>query len=118
MPSPVASLKKRQDFKKVFSRGKSSVGALFVIYALANDLESSRLGLSVSKKVGGAVVRNRVKRLIRENCRLMGVRSGYDFIIVARAPAGKIPRDSALIKVRSSLGILFEKLGLGWDKPL
>ena len=113
--SPVVSIKKRQDFKKVFNKGKYSAGALFVIHALKNGLDESRLGLSVSKKVGNAVVRNRVKRLVKEVCRLMLIPAGYDFVIVARVPAGEMGED-AFVKVRNSLIERFGKLGFTVDK--
>jgi len=67
----VSSLKKGGDFKRVFERGKNVAAPLLVVYALANDLGFNRLGLSVSKKVGGAVIRNRVRRLIKESYRLI-----------------------------------------------
>ena len=112
MPSPIAALKKKRDFKKVYSRGKHAAQPMFVVYALANGLEDNRLGLSVSKKVGGAVVRNRVKRLVRECCRLMDLRAGYDFVIIARTPAGALPRDGSFAVVKESLCQLFGKLRL------
>lgn len=56
------------------------------IYALANELGHPRLGLSVSTRVGGAVVRNRVKRMLRESFRLLqhDLPAGYDFMVVVR----------------------------------
>jgi len=114
--SPLPSIKRTQDFQKVFKKGRHAVSPVFVVYALANDLNVSRIGLSVSKKVGGAVVRNRVKRLVRECCRMMNVRSGYDFVIVARVPVGNLPKDGALVKVRDSLEGLFKKVLVIKDK--
>lgn len=57
-----------------------------VIYARPNELNCNRLGLSVSKKIGNAVVRNRIKRLLREALRnfLHGWPFFYDFVIVAK----------------------------------
>jgi len=112
VPSPITALKKKRDFKKVYNRGKHAAEPLFVVYALVNDLDDNRLGLSVSKKVGGAVVRNRVKRLIRECCRLMDLRAGYDFVVIARTPVGALPRKGSFSTVRESLGRLFGRLKL------
>ncbi len=60
-----------------------------VIYARPNELNCNRLGLSVSKKIGNAVVRNRIKRLLREALRnfLHGWPFFYDFVIVAKKTA-------------------------------
>ena len=116
--SPLRSVKKKQDFKRVFNKGKYAANPLFVVYALANELGENRLGLSVSKKVGCAVVRNRIKRLMRENCRLMlsgqayEQSQAYDMVIVARVPAGQLAREEAFARVKDSLGRLFGKLGL------
>lgn len=55
--------------------------------ALPNELASSRYGFSVSKRVGKAVVRNRVKRVLREILRQIPLQSGWDIIFIARSPA-------------------------------
>ena len=83
------SLKLNRDFRRLYSRGKSCVGAYVVLYAQKNRLGESRLGLTVSKSTGKAVKRNRLKRLMREGYRLIEskLEPGYDFILVARTRA-------------------------------
>jgi len=106
------SLKKKRDFDKVYSRGRYAADSLFVVYALANDTEKNRLGLSISKKVGNAVVRNRVRRWLKESYRTQfaDIKQGYDFIFVARAPSGKLLREGAFVAVTRSLSGLFRRL--------
>jgi ribonuclease P protein component len=110
---PLASLKKQKDFKRVY-KGRSAASSLFVVYAAEGD--SDRLGLSVSKKIGTAVVRNRVKRLVRESCRILFAEKktgqAFDLIVIARAPAGKLPREGSFAVVCGSLAQLFGRLGI------
>jgi len=79
-------LKRNEDFKKIYARGKSVVTPYLVLYFMRNNLAVNRLGISVSKKVGNSVVRNRVKRLIREAFRLSPIplKTGLDLVIIAR----------------------------------
>lgn len=77
-------LTKPQQYALVYSRGSSWTSNLVVMKALPNGLTFSRYGLSVSKRVGGAVIRNRVKRLLREILRIMPLKSGWDIIFIAR----------------------------------
>ena len=55
--------------------------------AAPNGLTFTRYGLSVGKRIGNAVTRNRVKRLLRENIRLIEIKSGWDIVFIARNPA-------------------------------
>ena len=73
-------------FQRLYSKGTSCSDRNIVIYILPNRLPINRLGITVSKKTGCAVLRNRTKRLIRESYRLneLKVKSGYDIVIVAR----------------------------------
>ena len=81
-------LRKNSDFQRVRREGHSWVHPLLVLCALRNDLGYSRFGFSVSKRVGGAVVRNRARRLIREATRLRRamIADGWDVVIIARQP--------------------------------
>ena len=81
------TLKKNQDFRLVYNRGKSIANRLLVVFVLPNGLDFNRFGFSVSKKVGKSVVRSRVTRLLRESVRLSGdrIKTGYDIIILARS---------------------------------
>lgn len=83
------SLKKNQDFQSVYRNGKSFANRLLVMYVLENKLETNRLGISVSKKVGNSVVRHHVTRLVRESYRLQEniFNSGLDIVVVVRANA-------------------------------
>lgn len=79
------------DFRRVRTQGKSWAHPYAILCALPNNLPHNRYGFSVSKRLGGAVVRNRVKRLLREAIRTTPkevgpVVSGYDVVIIARPP--------------------------------
>ncbi|WP_062051969.1 ribonuclease P protein component [Bacillus sp. JCM 19034] len=86
-------IKKSQEFSIVFKRGQSVANRQFVLYTLWKKEQSEfRLGLSVSKKVGNAVTRNRVKRYIRECFRIKQdlIKNQYDYIVIARNPTAKM----------------------------
>ncbi len=87
--NPGTSIKQNSDFRRIYARGKSAVSPCVVIYCRKNRLGLNRMGFTVSKKMGKAVVRNRVRRRLREIMRLNGSRleQGYDLILVARARA-------------------------------
>ena len=71
----------------VYEKGSSWISGLVVMKALPNGLTLSRYGFSVSRRVGKAVVRNRVKRRLREILRSAPVGPGRDIIFIARPPA-------------------------------
>jgi len=110
----VPSIRKTREFKAVYNCGNQAVNAYFVVYAIANDTDVSRLGVTVSKKVGKAVVRNRVKRLVKESCRLKSLRiaKGFDIVVVARPAVGALPREGSFRKVDKALQFLLDKLRL------
>ena len=80
-------LRKSADFDRVFQARCSVSDDLMVVYAAANDLDCTRLGISVSKRVGAAVARTYVRRRIREAFRRNKEKlpQGFDVICVARA---------------------------------
>lgn len=84
------SIKKNRDFQVVYKTGKSYANKLLIMYAVYMEAGDTRIGISVSKKVGNSVVRHRVTRLIRESYRLNKekIKTGLDIVVVAR-PAAK-----------------------------
>ncbi|NOZ30276.1 MAG: ribonuclease P protein component [Chloroflexi bacterium] len=81
-------LNDRERFWQVRREGRSWSHPLVVLRALPNDLPYSRFGFAVSRRVGSAVRRNRVKRRLREAVRLMQsqIRPGWDVVFIARPP--------------------------------
>ncbi len=85
----VERLRKNEQFRKVFKSGKVFVGDKMVVYALENALSYSRVGITVSRKLGGAVERNKLKRIVREAWRAREgqLRKGFDLVLVPRMKA-------------------------------
>ena len=83
---PHEHLRRPADFQAVYDRRRSAADGTLVVYARENGLAYSRVGLSVSKKFGSAVRRNRIRRLMREAYRLCkdDLPSGYDLVLVPR----------------------------------
>ena len=83
------SIKKNGDFQKVYKTGRSYANKLLVMYVIRTDREETRIGISVSKKVGNSVILHHVTRLLRESFRLNRdrVKKGLDIVVVARAAA-------------------------------
>ena len=75
-------------FSQIHIRGSSAANRLLVIRYLANGSNCSRFGFLVSKRIGNAAVRNKVKRRLREAVRLNPVKSGWDAIFIVRRGAG------------------------------
>ena len=82
-------LRKPTDFRRVYERKRSASDSWLIIYACENGLAFSRLGLSVSRKVGQATFRNRLRRLYREAFRLTRhlMSSGLDLVLIPRSSA-------------------------------
>ena len=82
-------LRQRRDFARVYRRGQSIALPAFVLYRRGNGGTATRIGFSVSKKIGKAVVRNRIKRRFRSAVReeLSCFPAGYDYIFVVRKAA-------------------------------
>ncbi len=84
---PAQRLRRRRDFSAVYRRGRIYRGQFLVLRALPNDSSESRFGFTVAKALGNAVVRNRLKRRLREAARSLPVAPGYDIVINTRSGA-------------------------------
>ena len=97
-------LKKSWQFGKIYREGDKYFSNLFILYVLPNNTQENRLGLTVTKKVGISVQRNRIKRVIREVFRsIKGMTPGNDLVVVARKAAVNVKYSQA----RDSLTYLF-----------
>ena len=102
-------IKDNKEFQQVFQRGKSMANRQFVIYILEkNDQDTFRIGLSVSKKVGNAVTRNRIKRYVRQSFHELEdqIARPVDFVIIARHQTATMSME----EVKSSLIHVLKKL--------
>lgn len=87
----MTGIKKNREFGEVYRCGKSAADRYLVLYVLPNGMDESRLGISVSKKVGNSVIRHRIKRRLREIARLEAdsLPGQADMVVIARRPAAE-----------------------------
>lgn len=115
-------LSRSAEFDRVYRQGRSAGGRFLVLYAFerpdderdADEPTEPRLGVSVGRKVGDAVERNEVKRLLREAFWALAEQlpTGFDYVIVARAESSDLAERERLAGIQSELTELVEKLGL------
>jgi ribonuclease P protein component len=127
VPQKRRRLSRSAEFDRVYRHGRSASNRYLVLYGFPRDLADRgdagsapsdtgpRLGVSVGRRVGGAVARNRVKRLLREAFWSVAgeLESEHDFVIVARAEVAALGEREGLTGIEHALRELVEKLGLG-----
>jgi ribonuclease P protein component len=121
-------LSRSADFQRVYRQGDSVASRHFVLYGFpreGSDEESEpgpsdlRLGVSVGRRVGGAVERNRVKRLLREAFWALPERvsTSHDYVVVARPGAARLADSGGLDSFKADLAALLERLDLEGRGP-
>jgi ribonuclease P protein component len=116
---PRRRLSRSAEFERVYRQGRSKGNRFLVLYAFpredtaGEDVDGPRLGLSVSRRVGGAVERNRVKRVLREAFWIEVERlpEGSDYVVVARPEAGPLAEREGTEGMRRELAELVTALG-------
>ena len=108
------TLKKNHEFRRLYAKGRSAVTPALVVYSRRNNSGGNRVGFTVTVKLGHAVVRNRIRRRLREIYRLREgeLRRGFDLVIVARSRAVKAPYrelERDFLSACAKLGLLEEK---------
>ena len=107
------SLKENFQFRRLYRRGKSEAGPFVAVYCQRNGMDINRLGITTGGKLGKAIVRNRIRRRIKEAYRLSGkqMKRGYDIVVVARHRSVKTDYhhiESDLLNCLKKLGIMSE----------
>jgi len=112
---PRQRLRTGAQFDAVFKRGRRLEGRLFLLVAAPNGLPFDRLGLAVSRRAGGAVERNRARRLLRESFRRLDrpPGGGIDLVVVARAGLAGCGQSEVDIELRERVRRLSRPPGPG-----
>jgi len=104
-------LRRRKDFDAVFRQGRAWHNELLVLRSIPNALEHNRYGFITSKRLGKAVVRNRVRRRLRESVRVLPANPGWDVVVSAKARAAEADfqqLNRAVVELLDRAGILAE----------
>lgn len=103
-------LRKNSDFKYVYNKGKVFKNSLLVMYIIVNNEDYNKTGFSISKKVGKSVVRNKVRRKIKECYRLNSnrIKKGYNIVFISRVKA----KDATYWEIEKAMLSLFKKSAL------
>ena len=105
-------LKKNYEFRKVLSKGKYYSGKYIEIFALKNNSYKNKLGIAISVKLGKAVKRNKVKRLIRESYRLIEEKLEIGYSIVFLWKKKMDIKEATFSNVNKDINNIFEKMGI------
>jgi ribonuclease P protein component len=109
-------LSRSGEFERVYREGRSHASRHLVVYAFprSDEEDDPRLGVSVGRKLGGAVERNRMKRLLREAfwANADEIQGGHDFVIVARPAAGELVQDGGEAAIEAALRSVLAEAGL------
>ncbi len=99
-------IKKNEDFQGIFEKGHSIYGRYLVVYFLHTSFDYGRFGFCVGRKIGNAVIRNRIKRLLREavSVQIMDDLKGLDVLLVARNPIKEASLANIIIEITHILG--------------
>lgn len=110
--SDIIKIKENREFQNIYRKGRYAVSRALAMYMLPNYSQINRIGITASKKYGKSVKRNRIKRLILESYRSIqdNLKTGYDFVIVARKTDGSIEPDFHTIY--KELNYLAKKLNI------
>ena len=112
------SIKKAHEFSRIYKRGKYHVGKHIILYVMAGNCGINRIGVTASKKVGKSVIRNRMKRLVKENYRFFEpfLFTGYQLVFVVRS-VNSLPNYRV---INQEMKYLFKKAGVmdleKWEK--
>lgn len=111
--SKVLTLKKDRQFRWVFNKGKYRVGRLMVVYVIDCKSKYNRIGISITKKYGNAVKRNRLRRLLKENYRLCSdnIKPGHNIVFAARN-SKEVP---SFYSVKKEMFYLLKKLDMLYE---
>ena len=104
-------IKKDYEFRRIYKHGKSFANRYLVVYTFKNRTDISRIGISVSKKVGNAVTRNRIRRMIKETYRLNvdeNIKKGYDIVFISRVAA----KDADYKTIEKAMNGVVRKAGI------
>ena len=107
------TLKKNYEFKRVLNNGQYYYGKYIQFFIIKNKKDINRMGIAVSSKIAGAVERNKIKRLIRENYRLLirnNILKGYDFVFIWNK--NKSPKEANYYEIKKDFENIFKRTGI------